>query len=115
MHESLRLYDASLALLAEEAEALESENEDRLLELSQKRLALMKEAWEKRAGCSVPLLLERLEAIRKAQDTLAVKAKTQMETLRLTLQNSRKETTRLAGYGKTLGSGQGVSLLYKEG
>lgn len=115
MHESLRLYDASLAMIAEETEALENEQEDRLLELSQKRKALMEEAWAKRAECPAPFLLEKLEVIRNAQNKLAAQASMQMETLRLSLKNSRKETTRLAGYGKTLGGGQNMSLLHKEG
>jgi len=115
MHESLRLYDASLVILAEETEAIENEEEERLPELSQKRKALMEEAWAKRAGCPAPLLIEKLEVIRNAQNKLAAKATMQMETLRLSLKNSRKESTRLAGYGRTLGGGQNMSLLHKEG
>lgn len=115
MHESLRLYDTSMAVLAEETEALENEQEDLLPELSRKRKTLMEEAWAKRAGCPAPLLLEKLEAIRNAQTKLAAQASMQMETLRLSLKSSRKESSRLAGYGRTLGGGQNMSLLHKEG
>ena len=115
MHESLRLYDASLEILAREAEALEHEDEERLLELCQKRAGFMEEAWAKREGCPEELLRERLEAIKKAQETVAAQVQMRNETLRLELKNSRQETTRLAGYGKMLGNGQNMSLLRKEG
>lgn len=115
MHEALRLYDASIAILAQEAEALESEDAERLMELCQNRARLMDEAWSKRAGCPADSLLERLEVIRKAQETIIFQTKTQTETLRLDLKNNRQESTRLAGYGRMLGNGQNMSLLYKEG
>lgn len=115
MHESLRLYDACLTILDQEAEALDNEDEERLQELCDNRAQLLEEAWRKRDGCEPALLMERLETIRKAQDSLTAKARMQAETLRLALKNNRQESTRLAGYGKTLGSGQNVSLLRKEG
>lgn len=115
MHESLRLYDMCLALLDQEAEALENENEELLEELCRKRVTLMEDAWEKRDGCDPVLLLERLENIRSAQKELTAQTRMQTETLRMTLQNSRKESSRLAGYGKAVGNGQNASLLRKEG
>ncbi len=115
MHESLRLYDASLALLDKEKEAIDNKEEERLQELFQKRAALMEEAWQKRDGCPSSLLAERLRAIQKAQEALTAKARMQTETLRLELKNSRQESTRLTGYGKMLGNGQNRSLLRKEG
>lgn len=115
MHDSLRVYDACLAMIAMETEALENEDEERLLELSQNRAALMNEAWGKRAGCSSALLLERLEAIRKAQRTLEEKTEQRTETLRIALKSTSKESTRLAGYGRALGDGMNLSLLYKSG
>ena len=111
MHDSLLLYDASLNLLAQEEEAFDSEDEERLLELGEKRSALMREAWEKRAGCGAQPLLDRLELIRKSQETLTAKARARQETLRLSLQSSRKENSRLAGYGRVVGSGQTALLV----
>lgn len=115
MHESLRLYDACLTILDQEAEALDNEDEERLQELCEQRARLMEEAWKKRDGCEPSLLMERLESIGKAQDSLAANARTHSETLRLALKDSRQESTRLTGYGKALGSGQTMSLLRKEG
>ena len=115
MHESLRLYDTSLAILAQETEALDNEEEERLAELCQKRAAVMEEAWQKRAGCDPALILGRLKTIQKAQSALAAKAKMQTETLRLALKNSKQESNRLAGYGKAVGNGQTMSMLRKEG
>ena len=115
MHESLRLYDAALEVLAGEMDALENEDEERLLELSGKRAALVEEAWEKREGCPSAPILERLNTLREAQVSLTAKASAQAETLRLSLKDSRQESTRLAGYGKALGSRQSMSLLHKEG
>ena len=115
MHESLRLYDASLILLNQEAQAIENEEEERLPELCEKRMALMEEAWQKRAGCDSGLLIERLQVIHKAQADLVAKARAQTGALRLSLKNSRQESTRLAGYGKAIGSGQNIPFLCKEG
>lgn len=115
MHESLRLYDACLTILDQEAEALDNEDDERLQELCAHRAQLMEQAWQKREGCENSLLLERLEAIQKAQDSLLSRTRMQTETVRLALKNNRQESTRLVGYGKTLGSGQNRSLLRKEG
>ncbi len=115
MHEALRLYDASLDILAQETEALENADEELLLALCKKRAELMEEAWSKRSGCPVEPLRERLEALRKAQESAIARTRMQSETLRLELKNSRQESTRLAGYGKALGNGQNMSLLRKEG
>lgn len=115
MHESLRLYDASLEILAQEAEALEREDTERLLELCEQRMALMTEAWEKRTGCDTALLTERLEAIQKALPLLTSKASTQKESLRMILQSSRRENMRLAGYSKALKSMQNAVIVSKAG
>lgn len=115
MHECLRLYETSLELLRREEEAVEREDEERLQELCEKRAALMKEAWEKRAGCDPLLVLEKLEAIRQAQTKLSAKANAQRETLRLALQSSRRENTRLAGYGKVVSHRQNALIVSKEG
>ncbi len=115
MHESLRLYDACLTILDQEAEALDSEDDERLQELCAKRARLLEQAWEKRDGCARDLLRERLEAIKKAQDSLIARTRAQTETVRLALKKNRQESTRLAGYGKALGGGQSMSLLRKEG
>ena len=115
MHESLRLYDESLTLMHQEKQALEAEDEERLMELCEKRKAFMKEAWEKRAGCDRLALLERLEAIQEAQDDLTRRAREATEMLRLALQSSRKENTRLTGYGKVVGSRQNALIVSKEG
>ncbi len=115
MHESLRLYDTCLTILDQEAEALDNEDDERLQELCERRARLLERAWEKREGCENALLEERLRAIQKAQDSLAARTRMQAETLRMSLKNSRQESTRLTGYGKTLGSGQSPSFLRKEG
>ena len=115
MHESLRLYDASLRILAQETAAIENEEEDTLPELCEKRMALMEEAWEKRAGCDPVLLLEKLEAIREAQASLTCRANTEVESLRLALQDSRRENIRLAGYGKVVANRQSAIFMSKEG
>lgn len=115
MHVSLRLYDASLSILAEEAAAIENEQEERLPDLCAKRMALMEEAWEKRAGCDPLLLLEKLQAIQEAQSKMTIRANTEMETLRLALQNSRRENNRLAGYGKVVAHRQSAIFMSKEG
>lgn len=115
MHESLRLYDASLSVLAEETAAIENEEEERLPELFAKRAALMEEAWKKRAGCDPLLLLEKLQAIQEAQSKISLRANTELETLRLALQNSRRENTRLAGYGKVVAHRQSAIFMSKEG
>ena len=115
MHESLRLYAACLTLISQETQALDNEDEARLEELCSERIALMEKAWEKREGCDPALLAEQLKAIQYAQEELTAKTRMRTETLRMTLQNSRKESTRLAGYGKIVGNGQNQSLLRKEG
>lgn len=115
MHESLRLYDASLAILEQELQALDGGDEELQTDLCEKRVQIMGEAWVKRAGCPVTLLLERLNAIHEAQETLAAKTRGQTETLRLELRNSRKESTRLNGYGKVLGNRQDMRIVRKEG
>ena len=115
MHESLHLYATCLTILGQEAEALDNEDEDRLEELCQKRTLLMEEAWKKRDGCDPALLAGHLTTIQVAQGELAAKTRMRTETLRITLQNSRKESTRLAGYGKAIGNGQSPPSLYKEG
>ncbi|MDL2210515.1 hypothetical protein LJC26_06900 [Desulfovibrio sp. OttesenSCG-928-O18] len=115
MHECLRLYETSLGILRQEEEAIEREDEERLLELCAKRAALMEEAWEKRAGCDPLLVLEKLEAIQREQARLSSKATAQQETLRLALQSSRRENTRLAGYGKVVGHRQNALIVSKEG
>lgn len=115
MHACLRLYDAVLDLLERETEALDQEDEARLPELCEKRTALMAQAWESRAGCSAPLLREKLEAVRAAQALLTAKAAMQRDTLRLALQSSRRENTRLAGYGKVVASRQNALIVSKEG
>lgn len=115
MHESLRLYDAALAILAEETAALENQNEERLPEMSEQRMLLLEEAWEKRAGCPASFLLERLQTLQKAQSNLTAKAETRREDLREKLKKSRKESVRLTGYGNSLKSGQNITLLCKQG
>jgi len=115
MHESLHLYSECLTLIGQEAEALDNEDEDRLEELYQRRVHLMEEAWKKKDGCDPALLSKKLKAIQSAQEELTAKTRMRTETLRMTLQNSRKESTRLTGYGKAMGNGQNLSSLYKEG
>ena len=115
MHESLRLYDASLALIAEERNAIDAEDEERLGELCEKRTAYMEKAWEKRAGCDPAAILERLEAIRNDQMLLTRRAQDETEIIRMALQNSRKENTRLAGYGKVVNRRQSAFIVSKEG
>lgn len=115
MHESLRLYDASLEIINQEREALDAENDERLAELCEKRMTCMREAWEKRAGCDPLAILERLEAIQRAQALLARQAREQTEILRMALQNSRKENTRLSGYGKVVNRRQSALIVSKEG
>ena len=115
MHESLRLYDAALELVAEEAKALDHEEEERLEELFEARTSLMEEAWRKRDGCAPELLAQKLEAVRLAQSLLARKATIARDTLRLALQSSRKESGRLAGYGRVTQTGQSALILSKEG
>jgi len=115
MHKSLRLYAMCLALIKREVEALESEDEENLEQLCQKRMEIMDEAWKSKDGCDPNLLAKQLRAIQKAQADLTAKTRMHTETLRMTLQNSRKESTRLAGYGKTISNGQNMSLLRKEG
>lgn len=115
MHESLRLYDASLAMITQENEALDAQDEERLQDLCEKRTAYMREAWEKRSGCDPLAILERLESIRKAQALLTQRAQVETESLRAALQNSRRESTRLAGYGKVVNHRQSALIVSKEG
>lgn len=115
MHESLRLYDTALSILGQEMEALDKENDDLLDELFEKRTLIMAEAWEKRSGCNERLLLEKLEALQKAQNELSRKAGMQRETLRLSLQNSKKQGVRLAGYGKVVSNTATAFTMVKEG
>jgi hypothetical protein len=115
MHASLRLYDDCLTILGQESEALENEDEERLRELCEKRARLMEEAWRKKDGCETALLRERLDALRQAQDSLIARTRMQTQTLRLALENNRRESNRLAGYGKAVGCGQNAFLLRKEG
>ena len=115
MHESLRLYDASLALLNQEREAVDAKNEERLVELCEKRKAYMEEAWEKRAGCDPDALRQKLETILEAQRSLTRRTQEESEILRMALQNSRKENTRLAGYGKVVNRRQNALIVSKEG
>lgn len=115
MHESLRLCDASLEVLAEEVVALENNDEEKLIALCEKRAAMMQRAWDVREGCDPSLLCDRLEAIRIAQSTLADSVSRQMEVLRPLLKNKSRQSSCLSGYGKVLGGGLGGSVLYKEG
>lgn len=115
MHESLRLYDAALHFLRQEEKALDAEDDDRLAELFGQRAAVMAQAWEKRDGCDAASLLRKLEAVRTAQAELARKAAMQKETLRLALQNSRKQGNRLAGYGKLVSNKDTAFTMIKEG
>lgn len=115
MHESLRLYDTALLILAQETEALEKEDDDLLAELFEKRVGTMAEAWEKRSGCDKLALLGKLESIQKAHDDLAQKANMQRETLRLSLQSSKKQGTRLAGYGRVVSNRDTAFTIIKAG
>lgn len=115
MHESLRLYDASLALLNQEREAVDAQDAERLAELCEKRKAYMEEAWEKRAGCDPDAIRQKLEAILDAQITLTRRTREEADILRMALQNSRKENTRLAGYGKVVNNRQNALIVSKEG
>lgn len=115
MHESLRLYDTALSILTSEMEALDQEDDDLLAELFEKRAQVMAEAWKKRSGCGERLLLEKLESILKAQNELTQKANMQKETLRLSLQNSKKQGDRLAGYGKVVSNRDTAFTMIKEG
>ena len=115
MHDSLRLYDLSLAMIGQEIEALESEDDDRLMGLCEARMEYMQEAWDKRAGCDPGALLKRLEAIRKAQRILADKTRDVTDAMRVALQNSRRENARLAGYGKVISHRQSALIVSKEG
>ncbi|GHV53354.1 hypothetical protein FACS1894206_03880 [Deltaproteobacteria bacterium] len=115
LHESLRLYDASLTVLSQEAEAIDREDEDLLCALSKKRAALMEEAWNKRAGCSAALLRERLERIDAAQIKLQNKVRMQVDSLRISLQYSHKQGNRLAGYGNAVKFRQNALLVSREG
>lgn len=115
MHESLRLYDASLALLNQEREAVDAGDEERLVALCEKRRAYMEEAWEKRSGCDAVALRRKLEAILSAQVALTRRTQEQTDILRMALQSSRKENTRLAGYGKVVNHRQNALIVSKEG
>ena len=115
MHESLRLYDAALGLIAKESEALDIEDEEQLDDLCRARVVLMEEAWRKRNGCDPVLLMQKLESIRQAQQTVMRKARIASNTLRLALQSSRKESGRLSGYGKLVNAGQRALIISKEG
>lgn len=115
MHESLRLYDACLSILVEEEAAFAAQNEERLMELCDRRMSFMEQAWQQRAGCDDAALRAKLEAIQSAQENLTRKTRSEMETLRLALQHSRRENTRLAGYGKTVASRQSALIVSKKG
>lgn len=115
MHESLRLYDTALLLLTREAEALDKEDDDLLAELFEKRAQVMAEAWEKRSGCDKSALLDKLESIQKAHNDLTQKTNMQRETLRLSLQSSKKQGTRLAGYGKAVSNRDTAFTMIKAG
>lgn len=115
MHESLRLYDTALQLMAKESEALEKEDDDLLAGIFKERVHAMAEAWEKREGCDKTKLLEKLGGILKIQDELMQKAHLQRESLRLTLQNSKREGSRLAGYGKAVSNRDTAFTIVREG
>ncbi|CAK7042561.1 MAG: hypothetical protein DELT_02889 [Desulfovibrio sp.] len=115
MHESLRLYDTALEILTRENEALEKEDDDLLATLYADRVSIMAEAWEQRTGCNKTALVEKLRAIQKAQQELTQKASMQKETLRLALQNSKKQSTRLAGYGRVVSNWETAFTMVKEG
>lgn len=115
MHESLRLYDTALSILTREMEALDQEDDDLLAQLFDQRAQVVAEAWEKRSGCSERLLLEKLKSILKAQNELTQKANMQRETLRLSLQNSKKQGNRLAAYGKVVSNRDTAFTMVKEG
>ena len=115
MHESLCLYDTCLTLLDQERQALEAGEEEHLAELCEKRRTYLEEAWEKRAGCDPEQIQQKLEAILKAQAALTHRAQEEADILRMTLQNSRRENTRLNGYGKVVTRRQSALIVSKEG
>lgn len=115
MHECLLLYDTALDLLAQEERAVAQENEDILDDLVAQRTTIMQTAWEKRAGCPAALVMEKLEAIQRKQARIEREADKKLELVRLSLQSSRKENTRLSGYGKVVSHRQSALIVSKEG
>ncbi len=115
MHECLRLYDSALALVRQEAEAIEHGEEELLESLLRERETLMEEAWRKRAGCDPDLVAERLSAIRLAQEAAGRMARINRDNLRLALQSSRRESDRLSGYGRVTNTMHGAFIISKAG
>ncbi len=104
MHESLRLLDEALAISKKEAAALEAADDALLERLCGQRAALLQEAWEKREGCDPLHMSEALMALQEIQRTLRVRTQSLADEISAELKASRKESTRIKGYHKTVSS-----------
>ena len=58
----------------------------------------MSEAWEKRQGCSEALMLERILSLQQIHNHLREQVRRMTQKIRATLQDNKKESTRLTGY-----------------
>ena len=102
MHASLLLLDAALELATLEVAALANEDDELLERLIRDREALMDEAWEKRQGCSEELMLERIVSLQEIHEHLCTQVRRLTQEVRATLQDNKKESSRLTGYQATV-------------
>lgn len=91
MHICEILLQEAFALAAREADALELENAEDAVELSQIRAGLLNRVWQERNGFDEAVLKERLIALSALQNKLAEKAEAHQESLRQKLDLRKKQ------------------------
>ena len=99
MRDCLSLLDQALALGASELDSLNAGDVDQASETSRIRKGLIHEALD--CGCDIPTdaIRDKLLRLQSLQSRLTDAAKVLHESMRQELSRSRKESTRLAGYG----------------
>jgi hypothetical protein len=115
MHQSLRLLDIVIDLLQAETKAVD-EGDDELQEnLLRQRAEHMQRAWASREGCDAQSMTERLRHIARVQQELARRTGLVVNALRDSLNESRRQATRLTGYSRTGAHSGSVLLMDRKG
>jgi len=100
MSDCLTLLDQALELANKELEQLSSDIVDNVETMARERSRLVARAMEARNEASLDALRGKLQQLQSLQGRLTLEAKRLHESVRLELLRTKKESTRMAGYGK---------------
>lgn len=100
MSSGIDLMDLALALGERELEALRDERVEEAQELASERGEAMRKAFEAPPGDDVEAFRERLHRMNHLQDRLTLEARRLHGEVRERMKGVKKESKRMAGYGK---------------